>query len=106
MATAIGILLPAVPFVVVGGVVATFTYVLGTPTVRKRRKSCGEPATVALTASRWRNPHRCLRGIRRSCRLLAEARDFFDDRGCIEDLRQAPESCFQVRSCARQPGAQ
>jgi hypothetical protein len=36
MATAIGILLLALPFVVVGGVVATLTYVLGTPTVRKR----------------------------------------------------------------------
>ena len=31
MATAIGILLLALPFVVVGGVVATLTYVLGTP---------------------------------------------------------------------------
>jgi hypothetical protein len=36
MATAIGILLLALPFVVVGSVVAILTYVLGTPTVRKR----------------------------------------------------------------------
>jgi hypothetical protein len=37
MATAFGILLLAVPFVMVGGVVAILTYVLGTPPVRKRR---------------------------------------------------------------------
>jgi len=37
MAAAIGIFLLAVPFVMVGGVVAILTYVLGTPTVRRRR---------------------------------------------------------------------
>jgi len=37
MVTAIGILLLAVPFVMVGGLVAILTYMLGTPTVRKRQ---------------------------------------------------------------------
>jgi len=37
MAAAIGILLLAVPFVMMGAVVAILTYVLGTPTVRRRR---------------------------------------------------------------------
>jgi hypothetical protein len=37
MGGAIAILLLAVPFVMVGAVVAILTYVLGTPSVRKRR---------------------------------------------------------------------
>ena len=48
MATAIGILLLAVPFVMVGGVVAILTYVLGTPPVRK--------TSVVLRANRRRSP--------------------------------------------------
>jgi hypothetical protein len=38
MVPAIGILLLALPFLIVGGVVATLTYVLGKPTVRGPRK--------------------------------------------------------------------
>jgi hypothetical protein len=37
MGTALAIFLLALPFLIVGGVVAALTYVLGTPTVRKRR---------------------------------------------------------------------
>ena len=36
MATALGVFLLALPFLIVGGLVAALTYVLGTPTVRKR----------------------------------------------------------------------
>jgi hypothetical protein len=36
MVTAVGIFLLALPFLIVGGVVATLTYVLGTPTVKKK----------------------------------------------------------------------
>jgi hypothetical protein len=39
MNTAIGILLLALPFLLVGGVVATMTYVLGKPTTRRRDTS-------------------------------------------------------------------
>ena len=36
MATALGVFLLALPFLIVGGLVAALTYILGTPTVRKR----------------------------------------------------------------------
>lgn len=36
MATALGVFLLALPFLIVGGLVAALTYVLGTRTVRKR----------------------------------------------------------------------
>jgi hypothetical protein len=37
MATALGIFLLALPFLAVGAIVAALTYVLGTPTVKRRR---------------------------------------------------------------------
>jgi len=36
MVTAVGVLLLALPFLIVGGVVGALTYVLGTPTMKKR----------------------------------------------------------------------
>jgi hypothetical protein len=37
MDAAVGVFLLALPFLIVGGVVATLTYVLGTPTVKKKK---------------------------------------------------------------------
>lgn len=37
MPTVLGVFLLALPFLVVGGVVGALTYVLGTPTVKRRR---------------------------------------------------------------------
>src|SRR4030095_2538 len=67
---------------------------------------CMKSVRINTTASRWRNAHRCLRGIHRSCHLLAETRSFLEDRGRIEDLRQTTEAHFQVRSCPGEPGTQ
>ena len=36
MATGLGVFFLALPFLIVGGLVAALTYILGTPTTRKR----------------------------------------------------------------------